>query len=209
MKRGDGQVSVYSQRRAKQAGVCGAARTSSLSAQQRRNVPSKCSWSLCCSQLLNIPQRSQVQPVSSPRAPLRAGSSPLVLSDKVSLSYSVPVLKPAGDSKIKPKTSPVYLPAVGCQHWSPDDDQDLPQLSCGIYQQLQKQFSSEWLLRAFICRDNQVKLCDRLCSAVYPSPPKGRVTLQQGRPSLPHNLCFCVLGLRSVLNQSPHLVLHV
>lgn len=166
MKRGDGQASVYSPRRAKQAGVCGAAWPLSLSAQQRRNLPSKCSWSLCCSQLLNIPQRSRVQPVSALPVSPQAGSSPLVLSDKVSLSYSVPVLKPAGDSKIKPKTSPVYLPAVGCQHWSPDDDQDLPKLSCGIYQQLKKQFSSKWLLRAFICRDNQVKLCDRLCSAV-------------------------------------------
>lgn len=189
MKRYDGQVSVYSPRRPKQAGVCGAAWPLSLSAQQRRNLPSKCNWSLCCSRLLNtrllnIPQRSQVQPFSSPLAPLRAGSSPLVLSDKVSLSYSVPVLKPAGDSKIKPKTSPVYLPAVGCQHWSPDDDQDFPQLSCGIYQQLQKQFSSEWLLRAFICRDNQVKLCDRLCSAVYPSPQK------EGWPSSKGDLPF-------------------
>lgn len=178
MKRYDGQVSVYSPRRAKQAGACGAAWPLSLSVQQRRNLPSKCSWSLCCSQLLNIPSCSL-----HPLPPCGQGAAHWFCLTK-SLSYSVPVLKPAGDSKIKPKTSPVYLPAVGCQHWSPDDDQDFPQLSRGIYQQLQKQFSSEWLLWAFICRDNQVKLCDRLCSAVYPSPQK------EGWPSSKGDLPF-------------------
>jgi len=134
--------------------------------------------------------RSQCLP--PPKLP-QEGSILLVLSDKVSLSYSVSVFEPPGDSKIKPKTSPVYLPAVWCQHWPPDNDQDLSKLSRGIYQQLQKQFSSERLLRPFIRRDNQVKLWDwlvQLCN----HPPKGGVTLQQGRPSLPRNLCFYALG---------------
>lgn len=157
---------VYPPRRAKQAGIRSAAWPMSLSTQQRGNLPSKCSWSLRCSQLLNISQQSRLQQVSAPPAPPQEGSSPLVLSNEVCLSSSVPVFEPTCDSKIKPKTSPVYLPAIWCQHWSPDDDQDIPKLSRGVYQQLQKQFSGKWLLRPFICWDNQVKVWDQLCSSV-------------------------------------------
>lgn len=163
---------LYPLRTAKLAGAHGAAWPLSFSAQKRGNLLSKGSWFLRCSWVLNILQQSWVQQFSALAACLQEGSSPLVLSDKVSLSCSVPVFEPAGDSKTKPETSPVYLPTLWCQHWSPDNDQDLPKLSCGVYQQLQKQFSSEWLLRPFICRDNQVKLWDQLHSAEEPSAQK-------------------------------------
>lgn len=38
---------------------------------------------------------------------------------------------------------------------------------------------------------------------------KEGVILQPGRASLPLSLCFCASGLCSIINQSPHLVLHV
>lgn len=180
MKGGDAQDSVSPEGPAKQAGAHGAAWPLSFCTQKRGNLSSKDSWFLCCSWVLNIQQQSWVQQFSALPACLQEGTSQLVLSDKVSLSCSVPVFEPAGDSKIKPETSPVYLSTLWCQHWSPDNDQDLPKLSCGIYQQLQKQFSSKWLLWPFICRDDQVKLWDQLHSAEEASARKKGWTSSKG-----------------------------
>lgn len=171
MKGGDGQDSVFPED-SKASGHSWRCPTPVIQRPEERKPPVK--GQLVPMLLLGPehPQQSWVQQFSALPAYLQEGSSPQVLSDKASLSRSVPVFEPAGDSKIKPETSPVYLPALWCQHWSPDNDQDLPKLSCGIYQQLQKQLSSEWLLRPFICRDNQVKLWDQLHSAEEPPAQK-------------------------------------